>query len=93
MARQGLKVAEEVTDKSEEVLKQTEKATKEVELRTAVFGALKTTNYDELSVEQISRKLDGLSTEELGKVREFEKRNKNRETLIDQLDRKIKTNS
>ena len=93
MARQGLKVAEEVTEKSEEVLKQTEKATKEVELRTAVFGALKTTNYDELSVDQISRKLDGLSTEELGKVREFEKRNKNRETLIDQLDRKIKTNS
>jgi hypothetical protein len=46
-----------------------------------------------LSVDQISRKLDGLSTEELGKVREFEKRNKNRETLIDQLDRKIKTNS
>jgi hypothetical protein len=34
--------------------------------------------------------LDGLSAEQLRKVREYEKRNKNRETLIEQIDRKIK---
>jgi hypothetical protein len=91
--RQGLRVAEEATEQTEDVLRQTEKATREAEIRTAVFGALKTTNYDELSVEQISRKLDGLSTEELRKVREFEKQNKNRETLIEQIDRKIRANN
>jgi hypothetical protein len=89
-ARQELRVAEEVTEQTDEVLKQTEKATKEAELKAAVLGALKTANYDELSVAEISRRLDDLSTEQLRKVREYEKRNKNRETLIEQIDRKIK---
>jgi hypothetical protein len=93
IARQGMRVAEEAAEQTEAVLEQTEKATREAELRTAVFGALKTANYDELSVEQISRKLDGLSAEELRKVREFEKQNKNRETLIEQIDRKIRAKS
>src|SRR5215212_11513562 len=53
-ARQGLRVAEEATEQTEEVLKQTEKATKKAELKAAVFGALKTANYDELSVDEIS---------------------------------------
>jgi len=93
VARQGLRIAEEAAEQTEDVLKEAEKATREAELRTAVLGALKTTNYDELSVEQISRKLDELSAEELRKVREFEKQNKNRETLIEQIDRKIRAKS
>jgi hypothetical protein len=93
VARQGLRVAEEAAEQTDEVLRQTEKATKEAELRTAVFGALQTANYDELSVAEISRRLDGLSADQLRKVREYEKRNKNRETLIEQIDRKIRANS
>jgi hypothetical protein len=93
VARQGLRVAEEATEQTDEVLRQTEKATKEVELRTAVFSALKTADYDELSVAEIAGRLEDLSTEELRKVREYEKRNKNRETLIEQIDRKIRANS
>ena len=93
VARQGLRVAEEATEQTEEVLRQTEKATKEAELKAAVHGALKTPNYDELSVAEISSRLDGLSTDDLRKVREYEKRNKNRETLIEQIDRKIRANS
>ena len=49
--------------------------------------------YDELTVDEISKRLNGLSTEELRKVREYEKRNKNRETLIEQFDRKLKAAS
>jgi hypothetical protein len=93
VARQGLRVAEEATEQTEEILRHTEKATKEAELKAAVLGALKTPNYDELSVAEISRRLDGLSTEQLRKVREYEKHNKNRETLIEQIDRKIRANS
>ena len=93
VARQGLRVAEEATEQTDKVLRQTEKATKEAELRTAVFGTLQTTNYEELSVAEISKRLDGLSTEQLRKVREYEKQNKNRETLIEQIDRKIRANS
>ena len=90
VARQGLSVAEEATEQTAEVLRQTEEATMEAELKAAVLGALKTVDYDELSVAEISRRLDGLSVEQLRKVREYEKKNKNRETLIEQIDRKIR---
>jgi hypothetical protein len=93
VARQGLRVAEEATEKTEKVLRQTEKATRRAELKAAVLGALKTANYDELTVEEISGRLEGLTIEELHKVREYEKDNKNRETLIEQIDRKIRANS
>jgi hypothetical protein len=93
VVRQGLRVAEEATEQTEEVLRRTEEATREAELRTAVFGALKTTDYDELTVDEVAKRIDGLSAAELEKVREFEKRNKNRETLIEQIDRKIRADS
>ena len=91
--RQGLRVAEEATERTEDVLRRTEKATHEAELRTAVFSALKTTDYDALTVDEISKRIDGLSNDQLKKVREFEKNHKNRETLVGQIDRKIRANS
>ncbi|MBA3950555.1 MAG: hypothetical protein H0X57_01575 [Rubrobacter sp.] len=93
VAQQGLRVAEETAEQTEKVLRETEEATREAELRTAVHGALKVENYEELSVEEASKKLDGLSVAELKKVREFEKKNKSRETVIEQIDRKIKAAS
>ncbi len=91
--KQGLRVAEEATERTEEVLRQTERATREAELRTTVFSALKTTDYDALNVEEVSKRIEGLPAEQLRQVREFEKKNKNRETLIGQIDRKIRANS
>ena len=91
--RQGLRVAEEATEQTEDVLRQTEKVTHEAELRTAVFSALKTTDYEGLSVAEVSKRIEGLATEQLKKVREFEKNHKNRETLIEQIDRKIRANN
>jgi hypothetical protein len=104
VARQGLRVAEETTkqslrvaedtaERTDKVLRQTEKATREAELRTAVFSALGTTDYDALTVEEVSKRIDGLSNDQLKKMREFEKNHKNRETLIEQIDRKIRANN
>jgi hypothetical protein len=90
---QGLRVAEDTTEQTEDVLRQTEKATREAEVRTAVMSALGTANYDELSVAEVSRRIEGLPTEQLEKVREYEKNHKNRETLIEQIDRKIRANN
>ena len=90
VAQQGLRVAEEVTEHTEQVLRQSERATRQAELRTAVLGALKTTDYNELTVDEISKRLESLSTYELEQVREYEKHNKNRETLIEQIDCKIR---
>src|SRR5918994_1678194 len=84
--RQGLRVAEEATERTENV-------TREAELRTAVLAALQTTDYEGLTVEEVSKRIEGLPTEQLRKVREFEKNHKNRETLVEQIDRKIRANN
>jgi hypothetical protein len=98
--KQGLRVVEEAAERTEDVLRETEEATRqaekaarEAELRTAVYGALGTTDYDALTVEEVARRIEGLPVEQLRKVREFEKKNKDRETLIAQIDRKIKAAS
>ncbi|HET7273278.1 MAG TPA: hypothetical protein VFI90_19580 [Rubrobacter sp.] len=46
--------------------------------------------YDDKNVREISDRLDTLTAAEIRTVREYEKRNKNRETLIEQFDRKLK---
>ena len=45
-------------------------------------------DYDEMNVGEITEQLDNLSAEELRRVRDYEKRNKNRDTLLEQIDRK-----
>jgi hypothetical protein len=50
-------------------------------------------DYDELTVEEISARLGALSTEDLREVRDYEERTKNRETVLEQLDRKIRSSS
>ncbi len=46
--------------------------------------------YDEMNVEEISGRLGDLSVEELRLVRDYEERNKKRNTLLEQMDRKIR---
>jgi hypothetical protein len=93
VAEEATGVAEEATEQTEKVLRRTEEATRQEELKAAVFGALKTTNYEDLTVEDIVKQLDGLTIQQLEQVREYEKQNKDRETLIEQIDRKIRTNN
>src|SRR5215218_4584303 len=59
-------------------------------LRSAQFPI---EGYDELTVEEISGRLDALSTEELREVRDYEERTKNRDTILEQLDRRIRSAS
>ena len=93
VTQQGLRLAEETADHTEKVIRQTEEATRRAELQTAVFAALQTSDYEDLTVDEVSKRLDGLTVEQLKQVREYEKQNKNRETLVGQIDRKIKANS
>ncbi|HKH39944.1 MAG TPA: hypothetical protein VKA82_22560 [Rubrobacter sp.] len=46
--------------------------------------------YDELNVEEVSACLGPLSHEDLREVRDYEERTKNRETILEQLDRRIR---
>ena len=58
-----------------------------------VGGGFPIPNYDDLNVEDVKGMLDGLTAAQIREVREYEKRNKNRETLIEQFDRKLKAAS
>jgi hypothetical protein len=49
--------------------------------------------YDELTVEEVSSRLGALSSEDLREVRDYEERTKNRETVLEQLDRRIRGGS
>ena len=58
-----------------------------------IGGGFPIPNYDELNVEEVKDRLDDLTAVQIREVREYEKRNKNRETLIEQFDRKLKAAS
>ena len=50
-------------------------------------------DYDELSVNEVTEHLDELSVEEIGEVKAYERRNKNRESLIKRMEQKINASS
>jgi hypothetical protein len=68
-------------------------ATVEGAERAAEAAVFPIEGYDEMNVEEISKRLEGLSVEELQLVRDYEELNKGRETLLEQLDRKIRSSS
>ncbi len=53
-------------------------------------GGFPIRNYDDLNVEEVGKEFDNLSAQELREVRQYEKSNKSRETVISQIDRKLK---
>ena len=83
--REGMEMA---TRNAEQVTEATRQTVTSVAARSTT--GLPIAGYDEMNVAEISERLDALSTEQLRWVRDYEKRNKNRETLIEQIDRKIK---
>jgi len=58
--------------------------------RAAEAVAFPIEGYDEMNVDEISKRLNDLSVEELQLVRDYEELNKKRQTLLEQMDRKIR---
>jgi hypothetical protein len=50
-------------------------------------------DYDELRVQEVTEYLDGLSVDEIGEVKAYERRNKNRESLIKRMEQKLNASS
>lgn len=50
-------------------------------------------NYDDLNADDISKRAGSLSVEELRVIRDYEERHKNRDTVLEQLDRRIRSGS
>jgi hypothetical protein len=65
-------------------------ATVEGAERAAEAAVFPIEGYDDMNVDEISGRLDDLSIEELQLVRDYEERNKRRQTLLEQMDRKIR---
>jgi uncharacterized phage infection (PIP) family protein YhgE len=59
-------------------------------LRSAQFPI---EGYDGLTVDEVAGRLSGLSADELRVVRDYEERNKNRDTILEELDRRIRSSS
>jgi hypothetical protein len=72
--------------------KNTEIAAKDVQKNTET-ATFPIEGYDEMNLDEVSERLDGLSVDELKRVRKYEKDNKNRRTLRKEMKRKIKTTS
>ena len=82
--QQAEKVARE-TRKAEEAAEETQKSTE-----TATFPI---DGYDEMNVGEVSERLNGLSVDELKRVRKYEKGNKDRGSLRKEMKQKIQTTS
>ena len=86
-AAEQAETLEAIRDAAEQALEQiNEAADVHAEAIRSVFPI---PNYDELNVEEVSKTLDGLTAAEIRAVREYEKRHKSRETLIERLDRRL----
>jgi polyhydroxyalkanoate synthesis regulator phasin len=58
--------------------------------RTAGIGPnFPVMGYDDLTAAQVQKRLDGLSAPELRKVRDYEKRNANRKSVLDAVETKL----
>jgi hypothetical protein len=78
--------------KAEQTHKSTEIAAKDVQKNTET-ATFPIEGYDEMNLDEVSKRLGGLSVDELKRVRKYEKDNKNRRTLRKEMKRKIKTTS
>ena len=52
-------------------------------------GSFPIAGYDEMNVREIMGRLDTLTDEQLRRVKDYERRHKNRETLLHEIDRKL----
>lgn len=99
-AQQGLRLVEETTEQTEQVTREAEREIERVreenrkaETWKAVLRTFGTDDYEGLTVSDIVQKLDAFSVEQLEEIRAHEKQGKDRETLVEQIDRRIKVAS
>jgi hypothetical protein len=74
--RQGMRLVEDTVKSTEETM------------ATATFPIA---NYDEKNVEEITARLDVLNADQIRHLRSYEKAHKNRQSLIERFDSKLRT--
>ncbi|MBA3426440.1 MAG: hypothetical protein H0U04_18320 [Rubrobacter sp.] len=89
-AEETQKSTEVAAEDAQETQKSTEIAAKDAQKNTET-GAFPVEGYDEMNVGEVSERLDGLSVDELKRVKKYEKRNKDRGSLRKEMKQKIET--
>jgi hypothetical protein len=89
-AREGVRTLSETTTRLLGTATGAVGATVEGAERAAEAAVFPIEGYDDMNVDEISKHLDDLSMEELQLVRDYEELNKRRQTLLEQMDRKIR---
>jgi hypothetical protein len=91
-AEETQKSTEIAAKDAKETQKSTEIAAKDAQKNTET-ATFPIEGCDEMNVGEVSERLDGLSVDELKRVRKYEKHNKDRGTLRKEMKQKIKTTS
>jgi hypothetical protein len=91
-AEETQKDTEVAAQDAQETRKSTEIAAEDAEKNTDT-AAFPIDGYDEMNVGEVSERLDGLSADELKRVRKYEKRHKDRGSLRKEMKQKIETTS
>jgi hypothetical protein len=66
-----------------------EETVRVIETTAPINGSMPIAGYDEKSVGEITARLDTLTVDQLERLKDYERRNKNRETLIREIERRI----
>ena len=82
----GIQTAERSTEESARTVRA---RPEESSTRSSTGDELPISDYDSLNVEQVTSKLEGLSVEERQRVRDYEAQNKNRSTMLKEIDERI----
>ncbi len=94
-ARVGSQAVSDVLDIAANTTRDTADITADATRDTADIAAGRPpfSDYDDMNVDEITEQLDGLSEAELRRTRNYEQGNKNRETLIAEMDRRLEASS
>jgi hypothetical protein len=95
-AQKAEEAAEETQKATETVAKSAQKNTEPASngaQKNAETATLPIDGYDDMNVGEVSERLKGLSTDELQRVRKYEKENKDRASLRKEIKQKIETSS
>ena len=92
--RRGRMTRDDATDLLAEIVRRalsapTDRVKREVRRVAGVLDGFPIDEYDELTAAQIISKVGGLETDELRRIRDYERRNANRKTVLAALDAKL----
>ena len=85
----GRGLTEDVVSDLEQLLGRSREQLDKARRATGIGSQFPITGYDDLSVAQVRERLDGLTPAELRKVRDYERRNANRKTVLQAIESKL----